>query len=230
MGSGGDRREQERAEIVGQLWGSLGDVHPLRDIGRGGGLFEAARSLRLLSVHRMRLALGPVAGDARVRVCRVEAVAGPDGRERYRIGLEFVELPPPLLEQIDRLVAADAAGSTGSAVRTMAQAFEERRRTPRVTVLGRGRCEMTIWSTVRLVDISLSGVLLASGQPIGAPERAELRTAFGGDAFTSVVEVRRVQSEAPDGEAGSVRLGVRFVDPDEDSRRALRQFLRRAIL
>ena len=89
---------------------------------------------------------------------------------------------------------------------------------------------MTMWSTVRLVDISLSGVLLASSQPIGASERAELRAAFDGDAFTSVVEVRRVQSEAPDGEVGSVSLGVRFVDHDEDSRRALGQFLRRAIL
>jgi len=85
-------------------------VHPLRDIGRGGALLEAAQSLRLLTVHRMRLALGPVEGDAEVRVCRVEAVAGPDGRERYLIGLEFVELPSPLLEQIDRLMAADAAG------------------------------------------------------------------------------------------------------------------------
>jgi hypothetical protein len=110
MGRGGDRREYERAEIVGQLWGSLGVVHPLRDVGRGGALVEASRSLRLLSVHRMRLVLGQVEGDAEVRVRRVDAVAGPDG-ERYLIGLEFVELPPSLLAQIDRLLAAGAGGS-----------------------------------------------------------------------------------------------------------------------
>jgi hypothetical protein len=88
---------------------------------------------------------------------------------------------------------------------------------------------MTLWSTVRLVDISLSGVLLASSRPIGLSDRTVLRAAFDGDAFTSAVEICRVQPEAPGGEPGSVRLGGRFVDPDEGNRRVLAQFLRRTI-
>jgi c-di-GMP-binding flagellar brake protein YcgR len=222
---GDDRRSQERAEIVGQLWGSLGVVHHIRDICREGALLEAAHSLAPLSVQRMRLALDELEGSAEVRVRRVAPVAAPGERERYLVGLEFVELPAAMRERIEQIVEeADA----GRAPRQEAEAFDERRRARRVSVAGR-RCEMTIWSPVRVVDISLSGALLASSRPIGAAERAELRAAFDSDPFSSGVEIRRVVA-GHEGESGSVRLGVRFVEPDDESRRALGQFLRRAIV
>jgi hypothetical protein len=105
-----DRRGRERAEIVGQLWGSLGVIQPLRTIGRGGALVEAGQSLPLLSVHRMRLALGDVEGNVEVRVCRVEPMVSANGRERYLIGLEFVQLPLLLVERIDQLVEGGVVG------------------------------------------------------------------------------------------------------------------------
>jgi hypothetical protein len=89
---------------------------------------------------------------------------------------------------------------------------------------------MTVWSTVRLVDISCSGVLLASSRPIGVSERALLRATFDNKPFNSTVEVRRVQVEGHEDDAGSFRLAVHFLDLDDGSRRALEQFLRKAIV
>lgn len=220
-----DRRGRERAEIVGQLWGSLSVVHPVRDIGRGGALLEAGPWPPPSSVQRMGLAVGDEAeGSTEVRMCRVQPVTGPDGRERHLIGLAFLDVPPALLQVIDEFVAAhppsDAAPAPG----------EDRRQARRVPVDGEIRCEMTTWSTVRLVDISLSGALLVSTRPVSSTERAELRVAFDGDPFTSGIEVRRVETDGREGESGSVRLGVRFTEADESSRRVLGQFLRRAIV
>jgi len=225
-----DRRGRERSEIVGQLWASLGAVQTLRvrDVGRGGALVEGAHPLAPQSVHRARLVLEPVGGAVEGRVCRVDPAA-PDGRG-YVIGVEFVQLPVPLLERIDGLVAAGTEDLLDRfAAREDVGSLAERRRTPRVAALGLGRWEMIIWSTVRLVDISLSGVLLASSRPIEVSERAELRAAFDGDSFNSTVEVRRVQADEPGVEGGATRLGVRFVEIDEGSRRMLERFLRRTI-
>jgi len=220
-----DRRSQERAEIVGQLWGSLGVVHPVKDIGRGGALLEAGPWPPPLSVQRMQLTVGDeTEGSAEVRMCRVEPVTGPDGGQRHLIGLEFLDVPPPLLEKIDELVAAHPPTAAAPAP------GEDRRQARRVPVPGEVHCEMTTWSTVRLVDISLDGALLVSSRPVSHGERAELRVAFDGDPFSSGIEIRRVEADDREGDSGSVRLGVRFRDPDQDSRRALGQFLRRAIV
>jgi hypothetical protein len=108
----GERRGCERSEIVGELWGSLGFVLslPLRNLGSSGALLEVGQSLPLSSVHRIRLTLGETRGEVEVRVCRVEPIPGPEGPERYLIGVEFVQLPPSLAEQIDRLVAGPCPG------------------------------------------------------------------------------------------------------------------------
>lgn len=111
MGRQGDRRERERSEIVGQLWVSLGVVEPmpLRNVGRGGALLEAEQMLPLRSVHRMRLSLDEVEGDIEARVCHVRSAAF-EGRQRYLIGLEFLELPTLLAERIERRLTGEAGG------------------------------------------------------------------------------------------------------------------------
>lgn len=220
-----DRRSHARAEIVGQLWGSLGVAHPVKDIGRGGALLEAGPWPPPLSVQRMRLTVGDeTEGSAEVRMCRVEPVTGPDGGERHLVGLEFLDVPPPLLQKIDELVAAHPPPAAAPVP------GEDRRQARRVPVQDKVRCEMTRWSTVRLVDISLGGALLVSNRPVSNAERAELRVAFDGDPFSCGLEIRRAEADGREGDSGLVRLGVRFRDPDQESRRALGQFLRRAIV
>jgi hypothetical protein len=103
----GDRRGDLRFEIIGQLWGSLETVErlPLRNVGRGGALVESRVPLSAQSVHGVRLLLGEEPSDVKVRVRHVTPVTTPAG-DRYLVGLEFVDLGLPALEQIDRLVAS----------------------------------------------------------------------------------------------------------------------------
>ena len=103
----GDRRSELRFEIIGQLWGSLENVErlPLRNLGRGGALVESRLPLSAHSVQNVRLLFGSEPNDVKVRVRHVTPVATRAG-DRYLIGLEFMDLGAPALEEIDRLVAA----------------------------------------------------------------------------------------------------------------------------
>ena len=104
----GDRRGDLRFEIIGQLWGSLETVEPLplRNVGRGGALVESRLPLAAETVHGVRLAYDAHTTTIQARVCHVTPIVGPDGIERYLIGLEFLEPGTSALEQIDNLVAA----------------------------------------------------------------------------------------------------------------------------
>nr|AHN98015.1 hypothetical protein [uncultured bacterium lac193] len=102
----------------------------------------------------------------------------------------------------------------------------ERRLTPRVALDGGLECRLNLRTRVRVLDISLSGALLAAelALPIGAT--AELRSGLGADAFRSDVQVRRSVGLPP-----GVPLkghGAMFVAMDERSRRSLEAFLRKA--
>jgi len=104
----GDRRGDLRFEIIGQLWGSLDTVEPLplRNVGRGGALVESRLPLAADTTHGIRFAYNARTTTIQARVCHVTPIAGPDGIERYLVGLEFLEPGPMALDQIDDLVAA----------------------------------------------------------------------------------------------------------------------------
>jgi hypothetical protein len=106
----GDRRGRARFEIVGQLWGSLESMEPLRlvNLSRGGALLETRLPLVRDSIHRLRLAVQGQALDVQARVCHVAALAPGSAGERFLVGLEFLALPAAVLEHIDRLVALNA--------------------------------------------------------------------------------------------------------------------------
>jgi len=107
--SHGDRRRAERFEVAGELWGSVGTVEVLnvRDVSVSGLLVESRRPLPVDGRHRVRLVLGTVASEVFARVSRVSWAGGTDRRERYLIGLEFLELPPALAQHIAQLVAGE---------------------------------------------------------------------------------------------------------------------------
>jgi hypothetical protein len=104
----GDRRGRPRFEFVGQLWGSLETIEPLRlrNLGRGGALLEARFALQVDTTHRLRIASADQTSDlqARVRHVSLEPEAG---RPRYLIGLEFLTLPPAAVAHLERLIAAN---------------------------------------------------------------------------------------------------------------------------
>lgn len=108
----------------------------------------------------------------------------------------------------------------------MAEAFRERRRFPRVPIVHDApRVELPVSATVQLLDISQTGVLLASAQQLGVGRRARLRTRVGSEPLIVQVEVRRVAAASRTTQ-GPWRLGAEFVGMDEESQRKIDRFLK----
>ena len=102
----------------------------------------------------------------------------------------------------------------------------ERRQAPRVALDGRLECRLELRTRVRLLDISVSGALLAAelALPVGVPAR--LQSSLGATAFHSDVQVRR---NAPLSVGIPLKgLGAAFTSMDDKSRRSLEDFLRKA--
>lgn len=107
----GDRRGRRRYEIVGQLWGALESVEPLRlrNLARGGALLESRFSLQVDSVHRLRIASADRTTDVQARVRHVSRPTGSPASSSYLIGLEFLALPPLATEHLEQLIAANTS-------------------------------------------------------------------------------------------------------------------------
>jgi hypothetical protein len=102
----------------------------------------------------------------------------------------------------------------------------ERRRVPRIAVEDAFECRLEVRTRVRLVDISLTGALLASDAQLPVGTRAHMQTGVGSVPFSPDVQVRRLA----DGHSrdATPALGAVFVGMDEKSRRSLEAFLRKA--
>jgi len=108
----------------------------------------------------------------------------------------------------------------------MAEAFLERRRVPRVSLSEEHRVGVPLTVTVRLVDISTGGVLLASTQRMSVGQRARLHTTLGAEPFNVEVEVRRVNDIGAEANGkGRYRMGAVFSGIDETARRSIQHFL-----
>lgn len=109
----------------------------------------------------------------------------------------------------------------------MSMSASDRRRRPRIALRApEPEVTLPLSATVQVIDISESGVLLASSQPLEVGRRAQLRTRLGAEPVTMIVEVRRVVSGPSGRGTGTYRLGTEFVGLDEDVRRKLAKFLR----
>jgi hypothetical protein len=100
------------------------------------------------------------------------------------------------------------------------ETVSERRRMPRVE-LGAGReCRLDLRTRVRLLDISVSGVLLSGEIRLPVGTRAHMQTSLAAVPFGGEITVRRI--------AGESAVGATFMALDERSRQRLEAFLRRA--
>jgi hypothetical protein len=108
----------------------------------------------------------------------------------------------------------------------MTEAFLDRRRTPRVAVGQGTRVSVPTSLTVRVLDISASGVLLSSPQKMTIGQRARLQVTLGGEPLSVEVEVRRIGEGTQEGGRHRYSLGARFIAPDEYARRSVQHFLR----
>ena len=97
--------------------------------------------------------------------------------------------------------------------------MEERRRTPRREVQGQSM-GLTVAESVRVIDISRSGVLLHTSSPPDVGARARLRLSVAGEPLAAHVEVRRVSAVS-----GGYRVGARFVEMTPVHRRLIAQVM-----
>lgn len=84
----------------------------------------------------------------------------------------------------------------------------ERRRNPRLPVAGGAEAGIVSTNSVRVVDISVGGVLLASPRPARVGTRGRLSLTIGGSPLATEVEIRRVV-EVPD--RSGFRIGAMFL-------------------
>ena len=84
----------------------------------------------------------------------------------------------------------------------------DRRQHPRRSVEGEyAGIQATL--SVRVLDISVLGVLLHCNRPVQVGERGSLRLSLDGRPFTADVEVQRVTNAVPSG--SGYRIGLAFV-------------------
>ncbi len=102
----------------------------------------------------------------------------------------------------------------------------ERRQAPRVALGAGVECSLGLRTRVKLMDISLSGVLVASDVALPPGAAARLDTGLGAGAVRADLQVRRAAALPPGAAAGG--LGAMFVGMDDRSRRSLEDFLRKA--
>ena len=108
----------------------------------------------------------------------------------------------------------------------MSGAFRERRQGPRAQLPPTAECRLQVRTRVRLLDISLTGVLIASDVELPVGTRAQLRSTVAAASFTPAVQVKRLADPADRGAAKG--LGATFTGMDDRSKRSLEEFLKKA--
>jgi len=99
--------------------------------------------------------------------------------------------------------------------------MEERRRSPRVALEGE-LALLPVAVSVRVMDISVNGVLLQSNRAVDRGTKALLRLNMGGTPFAADIEVQRVSSSQDGG--GAYHVGAIFVGISPEHRNVIERF------
>ena len=102
---------------------------------------------------------------------------------------------------------------------------QERRRGPRVSVGAEVECRFEMRARVRVVDISATGALLSTEAMLPVKSSGQLKAVLASARFSPSVEVKRALV-LPRSEG--VQLGAVFLGMDDESRRSLEAFLKKA--
>jgi hypothetical protein len=100
----------------------------------------------------------------------------------------------------------------------------DRRRVPRAVIADTELSVLAFPIPVRLLDISLGGVLLESSHPVELGTRGTLRFNFGGVPFSADVRVERVDSSRTDAGNEKFSIGAAFVALNRNDQRVIERF------
>jgi len=108
----------------------------------------------------------------------------------------------------------------------MAHIGVERRRTPRIEPNGERTLSLGVSVPAEVVDISLTGVQLASKTVLRVGDRAELRATVGARTISVAIEIRRVALDGKPTRGGAPhRAGAVFAPANTEQRTMLEQLL-----
>ena len=100
----------------------------------------------------------------------------------------------------------------------------DRRRVPRAAIADTELSVLAFPIPVRLLDISLGGVLLESAHPVDLGQRGTLRFNFSGVPFSADVKVERLDRSRTDAGSERYAIGAVFVALSRDDQRVIERF------
>jgi hypothetical protein len=106
----------------------------------------------------------------------------------------------------------------------MSDVVTNRRRVTRAAIADTELSVLAFPIAVRLLDISLSGVLLESTHPVELGTRGTLRFNFGGVPFSADVRVERVTGTPSKAGAERYAIGATFVGLSAQDQRVIERF------
>jgi len=106
-----DRRSASRFDIVGNPWGTLDALEPMRvrDLAPQGMLVESPTPLAVGSVHEFELIDGGISTRVRATVRHLSSTRQPGAVQRFLMGLEFVRLDARSSAAIERMIDEQSA-------------------------------------------------------------------------------------------------------------------------
>jgi c-di-GMP-binding flagellar brake protein YcgR len=105
----------------------------------------------------------------------------------------------------------------------MTDVASDRRRVPRAVIADTELSVLAFPIPVRLLDISLGGVLLESAHAVDLGQRGTLRFNFGGVPFSADVRVERVERSNDNG-SERFAIGAAFVSLSRNDQRVIERF------
>jgi PilZ domain-containing protein len=99
----------------------------------------------------------------------------------------------------------------------------DRRRVARAAITDTQLSVLTLPTPVRLLDISLGGVLFESSNAVDVGTRGTLRFNFGGAPFSADVQVQRIEPAGTD-RVGRYLIGAAFVALSRDDQQVIQRF------
>lgn len=211
----GDRRTKNRFELVGTLPGTLETWHRhrVRNLSPGGALVESLIPLPPGTRVTGRLSFQGNQRDVKAEVRYIKEDGSGPGATKYLLGLAWADGTRP----------ADDVLASGAAPLHAQPDEKERREWPRLPVADGTEMNRPDWSTVRMLDISVSGVFFLAPERIAAGTRGQLRLRLGDNSFVGDIEIRR--SDRHQTPSGGYRVGATFTSLADGSRASLEDFI-----